>query len=70
MAFIGPMFGQVGYFYKFAGREIADKRPLRHYRAEAKRLLGVLEARLNGRQWIMGKITALPTSPCSVGCAT
>jgi len=27
MAFIGPMFGQVGYFYKFAGREIADKRP-------------------------------------------
>jgi GSH-dependent disulfide-bond oxidoreductase len=55
MAFIGPMFGQVGYFYKFAGREIADKRPLERYRAEAKRLLGVLEARLKGRQWIMGE---------------
>jgi GSH-dependent disulfide-bond oxidoreductase len=53
MAFIGPMFGQVGYFYKFAGREIADKRPLERYRDEAKRLLGVLERRLDGRQWIM-----------------
>jgi GSH-dependent disulfide-bond oxidoreductase len=53
MAFIGPMFGQVGYFYKFAGREIADKRPLERYRDEAKRLLGVLEGRLDGRQWIM-----------------
>jgi GST-like protein len=54
MAFIGPMFGQVGYFHKFAGREIADKRPLERYRDEAKRLLGVMEARLDGRQWIMG----------------
>jgi GSH-dependent disulfide-bond oxidoreductase len=55
MAFIGPMFGQVGYFHKFAGREIADKRPLERYRAEAKRLLAVLEGRLDGRQWIMGE---------------
>ena len=54
MAFIGPMFGQVGYFYKFAGREIADKRPLERYRDESKRLLGVLETRLAGRPWIMG----------------
>jgi GSH-dependent disulfide-bond oxidoreductase len=54
MAFIGPMFGQVGYFYKFAGREIADKRPLERYRDESKRLLGVLETRLSGRPWIMG----------------
>ena len=54
MALIGPMFGQVGYFHKFAGREIADKRPLERYRDESKRLLGVLETRLNGRQWIMG----------------
>jgi GST-like protein len=54
MAFIGPMFGQVGYFYKFAGREIEDKRPLERYRDESKRLLGVLETRLKGRQWIMG----------------
>jgi GST-like protein len=53
MAFVGPMFGQVGYFYKFAGREIEDKRPLERYRDEAKRILGVLETRLAGRQWIM-----------------
>lgn len=54
MAAIGPMFGQVGYFHKFAGREIEDKRPLERYRAESKRLLGVLETRLDGREWIMG----------------
>lgn len=54
MAFIGPMFGQLGYFYKFAGREIADKRPLERYRNETRRLLGVLEGRLDGRRWIMG----------------
>ncbi|MFM9850744.1 MAG: glutathione S-transferase family protein [Hyphomicrobiaceae bacterium] len=54
MAFIGPMFGQVGFFHKFAGREFEDKRPLERYRDEAKRLLGVMEARLDGRQWIMG----------------
>jgi len=53
MAFVGPMFGQVGYFYKFAGREIEDKRPLERYRSEAKRILGVLESRLANRQWIM-----------------
>ena len=54
MAAVGPMFGQVGYFFKFAGREIEDKRPLARYRDESKRLLGVLETRLEGRQWIMG----------------
>ena len=54
MAFIGPMFGQVGFFHKFAGREIEDKRPLNRYRDESKRLLGVLETRLDKRQWIMG----------------
>jgi len=54
MAAVGPMFGQVGYFYKFAGREIEDKRPLERYRDESRRLLGVLDARLDGREWIMG----------------
>jgi GST-like protein len=54
MAAVGPMFGQLGYFYKFAGREIADKRPLERYRAETQRLLGVLETRLDGHPWIMG----------------
>lgn len=54
MAAVGPMFGQLGFFHKFAGREIEDKRPLERYRVESKRLLGVLEKRLDGRQWIMG----------------
>jgi GST-like protein len=53
MGGIGPMFGQVGFFNKFAGKEIADKRPLERYVAESKRLLSVIEARLAGRQWIM-----------------
>jgi GST-like protein len=54
MAAIGPMFGQLGYFHKFAGKELEDKRPLQRYQAESKRLLGVLETRLAGRSWIMG----------------
>lgn len=53
MAAIGPMFGQVGFFHKFAGRDYEDKRPLERYRDEAQRLLGVLETRLEGRDWIM-----------------
>jgi GST-like protein len=54
MAFIGPMFGQVGFFHKFAGKEYEDKRPRDRYVAETKRLLGVMEARLAGREWIVG----------------
>ncbi|EXL08666.1 glutathione S-transferase family protein [Aquamicrobium defluvii] len=54
MAAIGPIFGQLGFFHKFAGREIADKRPLERYRAESRRLVGVLEGRLRDRKWIMG----------------
>jgi GSH-dependent disulfide-bond oxidoreductase len=53
MGGIGPMFGQLGFFNKFAGREIEDKRPLARYVAESKRLLGVLDARLDGRDWIV-----------------
>ena len=54
MGAVGPMFGQLGFFHKFAGREYEDKRPLERYRAESKRLLGVLETRLEGRDWLMG----------------
>ena len=54
MAGIGPMFGQLGYFNKYAGREIEDPRPRARYVAEAKRLLNVLNQRLEGRDWIMG----------------
>src|SRR6478752_7175666 len=50
----GAMFGQVGFFHKFAGREYEDKRPRDRYVAESKRLLGVLESRLADREWIMG----------------
>ncbi|XLZ68022.1 glutathione S-transferase N-terminal domain-containing protein [Massilia sp. SR12] len=55
MGGIGPMFGQVGFFHKFAGKAFEDKRPRDRYIAEAARLLGVLEQRLQGRQWIMGE---------------
>ena len=54
MSFIGPMFGQVGFFHKFEGRAYEDKRPLDHYVVEAKRLLGVLDQRLEGHTWMMG----------------
>lgn len=54
MGAIGPMFGQVGFFHKFAGREYEDKRPLQRYVNESKRLLGVLEDRLANRRWMMG----------------
>ena len=54
MGGVGPMFGQVGFFVKFAGKEFEDKRPRDRYVGEAKRLLGVLDRRLEGRQWIMG----------------
>ncbi|MEO6341329.1 MAG: glutathione S-transferase N-terminal domain-containing protein [Caulobacteraceae bacterium] len=54
MGHIGPMFGQVGFFFKFGGKDIEDKRPLERFANESKRLLGVLETRLEGRQWIMG----------------
>lgn len=53
MGGIGPMFGQLGFFHKFAGREYEDKRPRERYVGEAKRLLGVLDGRLAHRRWIM-----------------
>jgi GST-like protein len=54
MGGIGPMFGQLGFFHKFAGKDYEDKRPRDRYVAESKRLLGVLEQRLANRAWIMG----------------
>jgi GST-like protein len=55
MGGVGPMFGQVGFFHKFAGKDYEDKRPRDRYVTESKRLLGVLDARLEGRDWIMGE---------------
>lgn len=54
MGGVGPMFGQLGFFHKFAGKDWEDKRPRDRYVAESRRLLGVLEQRLQGRAWIMG----------------
>lgn len=54
MGGIGPMFGQLGFFYKFAGKDFEDKRPRDRYVAECKRLLGVLDKHLQGKAWIMG----------------
>lgn len=52
MGGVGPMFGQVGFFNKFAGRDYEDKRPRDRYVAEAKRLLAVLERQLTAHAWI------------------
>lgn len=51
---VGPMFGQVGFFHKFAGKDYEDKRPRDRYVGESKRILEVIEQRLQDRQWIMG----------------
>ena len=68
---LGPMFGQLGFFHKFAGAEYEDKRPRDRYVAESARLLGVLDQRLQGRDWIMGEysiadIAVLPWVRCLV----
>ncbi|HWW58298.1 MAG TPA: glutathione S-transferase N-terminal domain-containing protein [Sphingopyxis sp.] len=54
MGGVGPMFGQLGFFHKFAGRDYEDKRPRDRYAAESARLLGVLDERLTTREWVMG----------------
>jgi GST-like protein len=54
MGGVGPMFGQVGFFNKFAGVSYEDKRPRDRYAAESARLLGVLDERLMARDWVMG----------------
>ncbi|MFK0090274.1 glutathione S-transferase N-terminal domain-containing protein [Pseudomonas sp. NPDC090755] len=55
MGGVGPMFGQVGFFNIFAGKDYEDKRPRDRYVAESRRLLGVLDKRLEGRDWVMGE---------------
>jgi GST-like protein len=55
MGGVGPMFGQVGFFHKFAGSDFEDKRPRDRYVGEAKRLLGVLDRHLTGRSWMLGE---------------
>ena len=54
MGGLGPMFGQLGFFHKFAGKDFEDKRPRDRYVAESVRLLGVLDRQLQGRDWVLG----------------
>jgi GST-like protein len=56
LAGVGPMFGQIGFFHKFAGKDYEDKRPRDRYVAETRRLLGVLDERLAGRTWLLGDV--------------
>ena len=54
MGGLGPMSGQLGFFTEFAGKDIEDPRPKERYRVEVERLLKVLDAALNGKDWIVG----------------
>ena len=54
MGGVGPMFGQLGFFHKFAGKDYEDKRPRDRYAGESKRLLAVLDKHLKGKQWMLG----------------
>ena len=64
MGGVGPMFGQVGFFHHFAGKEIEDPRPRERYYTEAKRLLGVMERQLAGRDWIAGDYSIADIALC------
>ena len=70
MAFVGPMFGQVGFFNKFAGKDYEDKRPLARYVNESKRILGVMDDRLPAGNGSWARTTPSPTFRCSAGCVT
>ncbi|MEZ5714699.1 MAG: glutathione binding-like protein [Paracoccaceae bacterium] len=65
MGGVGPMFGQLGFFFAFGGADIEDERPVMRYQTETMRLLDVLEKRLEGRDWLMGdySIADICTAP-------
>lgn len=65
MGGVGPMFGQLGFFHAYKGREIEDKRPRDRYVAESRRLLGVMDRQLEGREWLTGEysIADIATAP-------
>ena len=64
MGGVGPMFGQLGFFYKFAGSEIEDPRPRERYINEAKRLLAVLEDQMADKEWIAGDFSIADIALC------
>jgi GSH-dependent disulfide-bond oxidoreductase len=64
MGGIGPMFGQLGFFHHFAGKDIEDPRPKERYRAESERLLKVLDAALEGKDWLVGEYSIADIAIC------
>lgn len=64
MGGVGPMFGQLGFFHTFAGKEVEDPRPKERYRAEAERLLKVLDGALAGKEWIAGDYSIADIALC------
>lgn len=64
MGGLGPMFGQLGFFVKFAGSKVTDPVPRDRYIGEAKRLLGVIETQLEGRDWIAGDFSIADIAIC------
>jgi GST-like protein len=64
MGGVGPMFGQLGFFAKFAGAKIEDPRPRERYVNEAKRLLAVIEKQLDGKDWITGEYSIADMAIC------
>ncbi len=64
MGGVGPMFGQVGYFHRYAGKDIEDPRPRQRYYDEARRLLGVMEQRMEGREWIADSYSIADIAIC------
>ncbi|MFT4179325.1 MAG: glutathione S-transferase N-terminal domain-containing protein [Thermomonas sp.] len=52
MAGLGPMTGQYGHFHVYAPEDLPYAKE--RYRKEAERLLGVLDKRLEGRDFIAG----------------
>jgi GST-like protein len=64
MGGIGPMFGQLGFFVRFAGKDIEDPRPRERYVAEARRLLNVLDGALDGKEWVAGDYSIADMALC------
>ena len=64
MGGIGPMFGQLGFFHTFAGKDIEDPRPKERYRTEVERLLKVLDTALAGKDWIAGEYSIADIAIC------
>lgn len=54
---VGPMFGQYGHFATYAPKDQDHTYALNRYTNETKRLLGVLNKRLEGRDWLVDEFS-------------